>query len=98
MYRRRSQCCPGYFESGDLCVREYPLFNSFVLSDGIQVMSAGIFFSEKDRSSPRVACRRRPCLRRSPLWSDPRKHPITRRDHHSRSHATTIHVNLLSFH
>ncbi|CAL1595794.1 unnamed protein product [Knipowitschia caucasica] len=23
MYRRRSQCCPGYFESGDLCVREY---------------------------------------------------------------------------
>lgn len=24
MYRRRSQCCPGYFESGDLCVREYP--------------------------------------------------------------------------
>eukprot|EP00064_Thunnus_orientalis_P004205 superscaffoldBa00000375_g4216 len=20
MYRRRSQCCPGYFESGDLCV------------------------------------------------------------------------------
>lgn len=22
MYRRRSQCCPGYFESGDLCVRE----------------------------------------------------------------------------
>lgn len=43
MYRRRSQCCPGYFESGDLCVREYPLFNSFVLSDGIQVMSAGTF-------------------------------------------------------
>lgn len=35
MYRRRSQCCPGYFESGDLCVREYPLFNSFVLDDDI---------------------------------------------------------------
>lgn len=34
MYRRRSQCCPGYFESGDLCVREYPLFNFFNVDDG----------------------------------------------------------------
>ncbi|KAK6290809.1 hypothetical protein J4Q44_G00387920 [Coregonus suidteri] len=25
MYRRRSQCCPGYFESGDLCVHELKL-------------------------------------------------------------------------
>lgn len=22
MYRRRSQCCPGFYESGNLCVRE----------------------------------------------------------------------------
>lgn len=28
MYRRRSQCCPGYFESGDLCVRKYEPFTS----------------------------------------------------------------------
>ncbi|KAI2653533.1 Multiple epidermal growth factor-like domains protein 11 [Labeo rohita] len=29
MYRRRSQCCPGYFESGDLCVHSqfYSEFN-----------------------------------------------------------------------
>lgn len=32
MYRRRSQCCPGYFESGDLCVRECPLFNFFCVA------------------------------------------------------------------
>ncbi|KAL0968892.1 hypothetical protein UPYG_G00273250 [Umbra pygmaea] len=25
MYRRRSQCCPGYFESGELCVREFSI-------------------------------------------------------------------------
>lgn len=24
MYRRRSQCCPGYYESGDYCIRTYP--------------------------------------------------------------------------
>lgn len=23
MYRRRSQCCPGYYESGDYCIRMY---------------------------------------------------------------------------
>ncbi|RMB94229.1 hypothetical protein DUI87_29035 [Hirundo rustica rustica] len=23
MYRRRSQCCPGYYESGDYCIRTY---------------------------------------------------------------------------
>lgn len=44
MYRRRSQCCPGYFESGDLCVREYPFFNSFVLADDI----SGYVFREKE--------------------------------------------------
>lgn len=37
MYRRRSQCCPGYFESGELCVREYPFdfFHHFVPTDDI---------------------------------------------------------------
>ncbi|CAK6980248.1 multiple epidermal growth factor-like domains protein 11%2C partial [Scomber scombrus] len=28
MYRRRSQCCPGFFESGDLCVRQAAYFCS----------------------------------------------------------------------
>lgn len=26
MYRRRSQCCPGYYESGDFCIRTYIIF------------------------------------------------------------------------
>lgn len=26
MYRRRSQCCPGFYESGNLCIRELSLF------------------------------------------------------------------------
>lgn len=46
MYRRRSQCCPGYFESGDLCVREYPSFNTLVLID----ISAG--HSERRGKTP----------------------------------------------
>lgn len=27
MYRRRSQCCPGYYESGDYCIRMYTWHN-----------------------------------------------------------------------
>lgn len=44
MYRRRSQCCPGYFESGDLCVRECTFFlipKSLLTT--FQVVSAGDF-------------------------------------------------------
>ncbi|TWW67604.1 Multiple epidermal growth factor-like domains protein 11, partial [Takifugu flavidus] len=39
MYRRRSQCCPGFYESGNLCVRE---LSSFVC-----------FNEENKRASPR---------------------------------------------
>ena len=30
MYRRRSQCCPGFYESGNLCVRKSILFNCLI--------------------------------------------------------------------
>lgn len=42
MYRRRSQCCPGFYESGNLCVREsssVPPFNGQqILPDGALVV------------------------------------------------------------
>ncbi|KAK7912658.1 hypothetical protein WMY93_012869 [Mugilogobius chulae] len=53
MYRRRSQCCPGFFESGELCVRKCQNHSQLSTLDVSSYATLGPFCPEK-KNLPRA--------------------------------------------